>query len=89
MNENTTGLISNTFEIDKDYNEYAISDIDSTPGNQAEGEDDMSRADIIIGIQTGGSLINVMIISTTLITLLIALYVVKLQIDKRNKEVIV
>ena len=87
MTEDGTGIINNTFEIEQTYNEYAISDIDSTEGNRAQGEDDMSTADI--GIQTGGSLINVMIISTTLITLLIALYVVKIQIDKRNKGVIV
>ncbi len=89
MTEDGTGIINNTFEIDQTYNEYAISDIDSTEGNRAQGEDDMSTADMIIGIQTGGSLINVMIISTTLITLLIALYVIKIQIDKKNKEVIV
>lgn len=89
MTEDGTGIINNTFEIDQTYNEYAISDIDSTEGNSAQGEDDISTADIIIGIQTGGSLINVMIISTTLITLLIALYVVKIQIDKRSKGVIV
>ncbi len=89
MNENSTGLINNTFEIAKTYNEYAISDIDSVENNQADGEDDMSRADVLIGVQTGGNVINVMIISTTLITLLIALYVIKIQVDKRNKEVIV
>lgn len=89
MTEESTGLINNTFEIAEAYNEYAIADIDSTPGNEDQSEDDMSRADIIIGIQTGGSLINVMIISTTLITLLVALYIIKIQIDKKNKEVIV
>lgn len=89
MSDDGTGIVNNTFEIEKTYNEYAVNDIDSIEGNKAQGEDDMSTADIIIGIQTGGSLINVMIISTTLITLLIALYVIKIQIDKRNKEVIV
>ena len=89
MTENGNGIINNTFEIAETYNEYAIDDIDSTPGNQAQDEDDMSKADLIIGIQTGGSMINLMIISTTLITVLIALYVIKIQIDKRNKEVIV
>ena len=83
MTENSTGLISNTFEIAKAYNEYAIEDIDSTTGNKAEAEDDMSRVDIIIGIQTGGNIINVM-----LITLLITLYVIKIHVDRKNKEVI-
>ena len=89
MTEENTGISNNIFEIAQSYNEYAIADIDSTEANGAQGEDDMSRADIIIGVQTGGSLINIMIISTTLITLLITLYVIKLHIDKKNKEVIV
>ena len=89
MTENGNGIINNTFEIAETYNEYAIEDIDSTPGNQAQDEDDMSKVDLIIGIQTGGSMINLMIISTTLITVLIALYVIKIQIDRKNKGVIV
>ena len=89
MTQDTSGIINNTFEIAQTYNEYAINDIDSTEGNQSEGEDDLSRADVILGIQTGGSMINIMIISTTLITLLIALYVIKIYVDKKNKEVIV
>ena len=89
MTEDDTGIYNNVFEIAQAYNEYAIEDIDSTPGNNVQDEDDMARADIIIGIQTGGSVVNVMIISTTLITLLVALYAIKIHIDKKNKEVIV
>ena len=89
MTENGTGIINNTFEIAEDYNQYAISDVDSTPNNQAQDEDDLSKADLIIGVQTGGSMINLMIISTTLIVLLITLYVIKIQIDRKNKGVIV
>lgn len=89
MTEDGTGIINNTFEIAEDYNQYAIEDIDSIPGNQAQDEDDLSKADVIIGVQTGGSMINLMIISTTLIVLLISLYVIKIQIDRKNKGVIV
>ena len=89
MTEDGTGIYNSMFEISKDYNEYAIEDVDSTPGNKAQAEDDMSRADIIIGVQTGGSVVNVMIITTTLITLLVALYAIKTFVDKKNKEVIV
>ncbi|MCI8546367.1 MAG: hypothetical protein HFJ44_03950, partial [Clostridia bacterium] len=70
------------------FNEYAISDIDSVEGNHADGEDDMSSADVIIGIKTGGSMINVMIITGTLITLIAVLYIIKLHTDNKNKEVI-
>jgi len=89
MTEDGTGIVNNIFEIAQTYNEYAIADIDSVEGNRAEGEDDMSSSDMIIGIQTGGGLINIMLISTTLITLLIALYVIKIQVDKKTKEGIV
>lgn len=89
MTEDGTGVVNNIFEIAQTYNEYAIADIDSVEGNRAEGEDDMSSCDMIVGIQTGGGLINIMLISTTLITLLIALYVIKIQVDKRTKEGIV
>jgi len=89
MTSEGTGVINNTFEIAQSYNEYAIADIDSVEGNKADGEDDMSNANIIIGIQTGGSMINVMLITTTLITLLVVLFVLKQRIDNKNKEVIV
>lgn len=89
MTEDNTGITNNKFEIAQTYNEYAIADIDSVEGNQIEDEDDLSSVDVIIGVQTGGSMINIMIISTTLITLLITLYVIKLHIDKKNKEVII
>ena len=88
MTDDGTGLINNVFEIENTFNEYAISDIDSVEGNHADGEDDMSSADVIIGIKTGGSMINVMIITGTLITLIAVLYIIKLHTDNKNKEVI-
>ena len=51
MTDDGTGLINNVFEIENTFNEYAISDIDSVEGNHADGEDDMSSADVIIGIK--------------------------------------
>lgn len=56
MTENNTGLTTNVAEIAEDYNELGISDSNSTPGNKAEGENDMSSADVIISIRTGGML---------------------------------
>ena len=55
MTNDNTGLINNRAEICQDYNKYGDSDIDSTPNNQVQGEDDMSSVDVIIGISTGGS----------------------------------
>lgn len=53
MTEENTGLVNNTAEIAESYNESGIQDVDSTAGNQTQGEDDMGAADVIIGVKTG------------------------------------
>lgn len=54
MTENDNGIICNTAEIAETYNEFALKDSDSTPGNNKEGEDDISSANVILGLRTGG-----------------------------------
>ena len=51
--ENNLGLKTNVAEISKDYNEYGTKDIDSTPNNKVEGEDDIDDAPVILAIRTG------------------------------------
>ena len=58
MTGNSVGLIHNTAEITKAYNTKAISDSDSIPGNKRDGEDDISSADIFLGIETGAQKIG-------------------------------
>lgn len=53
MTESNTGIINNTAEIFEAYNDLGKADIDSTPANKVQGEDDMSSADATIGIKTG------------------------------------
>ena len=53
MTEENTGLTTNKAEIAKATNEASIPDKDSTPGNNASGEDDISTAELIISIRTG------------------------------------
>lgn len=53
VSEDNLGLINNTAEIYEAYNDLGLEDIDSTPGNQASNEDDISSADILITIRTG------------------------------------
>ena len=43
----------NWAEIYEDENEYNSPDIDSTPGNDKEGEDDIDEAPVILSIKTG------------------------------------
>ena len=53
VSEENLGLINNRAEIYEAYNDLGLEDVDSTPGNQASNEDDMSSADILITIRTG------------------------------------
>jgi len=68
MTESNTGLVNNTAEISKAYNTLGVEDIDSTPGNNKKGEDDLGSADAIIGIKTGAA---VSYIALTLFVLLL------------------
>lgn len=47
------GLINNNAEIIESYNDYGIADTDSLVGNKQSNEDDISNADIYIGVKTG------------------------------------
>ena len=55
MADDNIGLINNRAEIYQDYNKYGDADIDSTPNNQMNNEDDYGSVDVIIGVATGGS----------------------------------
>ncbi|MCL2341708.1 MAG: hypothetical protein FWC53_01210, partial [Firmicutes bacterium] len=62
MTENNTGTTANTSEIYKDYNDYAIKDINSTPGNKAASENDFSEADVLITLRTGSPAMYISIV---------------------------
>ena len=82
MTENNLGVINNRAEIAEYYNELGKTDIDSTPNNLVQNEDDMGVADVIISISTGIRTIGytaLIIINTGLIVFAIYL------IFKRNK----
>lgn len=51
--QNNLGLKTNIAEISKDYNEPGSPDIDSTPDNFKEGEDDIDDASVVLTIVTG------------------------------------
>ena len=52
-NEENMGLKVNIAEISKDYNEYGAPDIDSTPNNKKDGEDDIDDAPVMLSAATG------------------------------------
>ncbi len=83
MTESNLGLISNTAEIAQDYNELGIKDANSTPQNRANGENDMSSADIIISIKTGAVIYYSIIIF--IVVAIIGIFVVPIIIEKNKK----
>ncbi len=53
--ENNMGLKVNTAEISEDYNDYDVPDIDSTPDNREDGEDDIDDAPVMLSVGTGSA----------------------------------
>ena len=51
--EENMGVMINTAEISEDYNESDTPDIDSTPNNKQEGEDDIDDAPVALTMVTG------------------------------------
>ena len=85
MTNENTGTVSNTAEIASDYNIYGISDIDSTPGNNNQNEDDFARVDNILTVGTGGVWIYISVTVTTALLVGAAVFIVIL---KRKNKVI-
>lgn len=79
MNENGNGIYSNTAEIAENYNEYGQADTDSTPGNNKEGEDDQSSANVILGLKTGGPVTYITLTISIMTIICVAAY----EINKR------
>lgn len=86
MNANNTGIVNNTAEIKESYNEQGLEDRDSTPGNKAQGEDDIGLADTIISVKTGGPAFYIMLGIVILVILSIGIYFIKTKLLK-GKEV--
>ena len=51
--QDNMGVMVNTAEISKDYNEYGVPDRDSIPDNKKWGEDDIDDAPVMLSISTG------------------------------------
>ena len=85
MTEENTDIVSNIAEIFEDYNTQGYTDLNSKAGNKAQGENDMSSADLAIMVKTGAVFINVSIISTTLLLMVIVVFMVYAQISKYRK----
>mgnify|MGYP004495459661 FL=1 len=77
MTEENLGLYHNTAEIYEAYNDLGIQDIDSTPGNNKAGEDDISSADVLITLKTGKTITFFGLSVTIIGTIAVGAYFVK------------
>lgn len=62
--EDNLGMKTNVAEISDDYNDYNTPDIDSTPDNKKDGEDDIDDASVILSISTGGTQLYIILTIT-------------------------
>lgn len=87
MTKNNLGMVSNLAEIADSQNDLQAKDIDSTPGNRKDGEDDISTAQMLISVKTGlGTGANITIIALVGAIIVGAIiYIVKRKEDKHEK----
>lgn len=78
MTDKNVGIVNNNAELYEVYNEEGVSDIDSTPANKVNGEDDMSAADVVISVKTGDVVIYTALISVIICTALgVSIYYIR------------
>ena len=75
--ENNMGLKVNTAEISEDYNDYDVPDIDSTPDNKEEGEDDIDDAPVMLSVGTGTASTYFTLGLVVLVTIAGGIFVIK------------
>ena len=86
ITEDKLGILNNSAEIYEAYNEKGLEDIDSTPGNMADNEDDMSSADVSIFIVTGSQIILYISIAIGILALIgFGIYEIRKHVLIKNK----
>lgn len=75
--EDNLGLKTNVAEISEDFNSYSEKDIDSTPNNLQEGEDDIDNASVLLSISTGRAKIYIVLITVIMIVIASGIILIK------------
>lgn len=83
MTNDNTGTINNVAEIYEASNDYGLQDIDSTPANKAQAEDDYSSADVVIGIKTGEVYVYAIITLISITVLGIGIYFINKKVLRK------
>lgn len=82
MNSEDFGLIHNSAEIYETSNDYGVLDIDSTPANKVEKEDDYSTADVLTTVKTGEAIVYTTLTLTVIAIIGIGIYTIKKKVLK-------
>lgn len=69
ITEDMLDILENNAEIYESYNEMGLQDVDSTANNNNSEEDDMGKAEVIVGIVTG-AIIKYTVITLVVVTML-------------------
>ena len=80
MNGENTGTTRNMAELNKVSNSYSLEDIDSTPGNRKNGEDDISMAELIISVKTGSPIMYISLIMIIIVIIGVGAYFIKKEV---------
>lgn len=84
MTDSNTGIVNNNAELYEVYNEEGKQDEDSTPANKVTNEDDISSADVVIGVKTGDAVTFTAMISVIIcITIGISTYYIRKKVLRR------
>ena len=75
--EDNMGVMINTAEISEDYNESDTPDIDSTPNNKKEGEDDIDDAPVALTMVTGSTPLYIGLTAGTLAIIAGGVFLIK------------
>lgn len=87
MNNNNTGTVTNIAEIYEASNDENAEDINSIPGDKIEGQNDMSKVEVIIAVKTGK--IALYIILTLIVLIILGFGINKVRkITLKRKEVL-
>ena len=84
ITESNMGIINNTAEIAESYNDLGLIDIDSTPANKVQNEDDLSSADVIVGIKTGEVYLYITLTLVIISMLGVGIYLINKKVLKRG-----
>ncbi len=84
VNGENVGVVTNIAEIAETENSENIKDIDSSPANKANGEDDISEANLLIGIRTGTEVLYITLAIVITIMVAVGVHMINKKVLKRD-----